>query len=78
MPAVDLKKLSTYMTSLANEKAKMEKAATSKKKGGKFKGAKLKVDDKVSTLPSYTIPKCVILTSILILYLFVSVSGPYK
>ena len=46
LPAADLKKLSSYMTSLATEKAKMDKAATSKKKGGKFKGAKLKMDDK--------------------------------
>ncbi|KAE8753125.1 hypothetical protein FOCC_FOCC000048 [Frankliniella occidentalis] len=46
LPVVDLKKLSANLTSLATEKAKMDKAATSKKKGGKFKGAKLKMDDR--------------------------------
>lgn len=54
VPAADLKKLSSNMTSLAIEKGKMDKAATSKKKGGKFKGAKLKMDN-VSSFNSMTI-----------------------
>ncbi|KAJ1531119.1 hypothetical protein ONE63_005941 [Megalurothrips usitatus] len=46
LPVADLKKLSSYMTTLASEKNKMDKAAGSKKKAGKCKGAKLKVDDR--------------------------------
>ncbi|XP_034246854.1 eukaryotic translation initiation factor 3 subunit J [Thrips palmi] len=49
LPAADLKKLSSNMTSLAIEKGKMDKAATSKKKGGKFKGAKLKMDNDLTS-----------------------------
>lgn len=46
LPSAEIKKLSTSLTALANEKSKMDKAATaSKKKGGKFK-AQLKLDDK--------------------------------